>query len=57
VLAGIRGIQFYIPTIAAYGVMSAWFVSVALTVTFRRLLKDDPMHRAATGILLRRPGR
>ncbi len=35
-LAGARGIQYYTPAIAAYGVMSACFVSVALTVTFRR---------------------
>jgi ABC-2 type transport system permease protein len=35
-LGGVRGIQYYTPAIAAYGVMSACFVNVALTVTFRR---------------------
>jgi len=35
-LGGTPGIQYYTPAIAAYGVMSACFVSVALTVTFRR---------------------
>ena len=35
-LGGTAGIQYYTPAIAAYGVMSACFVSVALTVTFRR---------------------
>jgi ABC-2 type transport system permease protein len=35
-LAGTRGIQYYTPAVAAYGVMSACFVSVAITVTFRR---------------------
>jgi ABC-2 type transport system permease protein len=35
-LGGTSGIQYYTPAIAAYGVMSACFVSVALTVTFRR---------------------
>jgi hypothetical protein len=34
-LGGTPGIQYYTPAIAAYGVMSACFVSVALTVTFR----------------------
>lgn len=35
-LGGVKGIQYYTPAIAAYGVMSACFVSPALTVTFRR---------------------
>lgn len=35
-LGGTPDIQYYAPAIAAYGVMSACFVSVALTVTFRR---------------------
>ncbi len=35
-LGGTPGIQYYTPAIAAYGVMSACFVSIALTVTFRR---------------------
>jgi ABC-2 type transport system permease protein len=35
-LAGTQGIEYYTPAIAAYGVMSACFVNVALTVTFRR---------------------
>jgi ABC-2 type transport system permease protein len=35
-LGGVKGIQYYTPVIAAYGVMSACFVSPALTVTFRR---------------------
>lgn len=33
---GTPGIQYYTPAIAACGVMSACFVSIALTVTFRR---------------------
>ncbi len=35
-LGGIKGIQYYTPTITAYGVMSACFVNLAITVTFRR---------------------
>jgi ABC-2 type transport system permease protein len=35
-LGGVKGIQYYTPVIAAYGLMSACFVSPALTVTFRR---------------------
>ena len=33
---GVKGIEYYAPVIAAYGVMSACFVNPALTVTFRR---------------------
>lgn len=35
-LGGIKGIDYYTPTITAYGVMSACFVNLAITVTFRR---------------------
>jgi ABC-2 type transport system permease protein len=35
-LAGVTGVQYYTPVIAAYGVMSACFVNPALTITFRR---------------------
>jgi ABC-2 type transport system permease protein len=35
-LGGITGIDYYTPTITAYGVMSACFVNLAITVTFRR---------------------
>lgn len=35
-LGGVKGIQYYTPVIAAYGVMSACFVNPALTITFRR---------------------
>ncbi len=35
-LGGIKGIQYYTPVITAYGVMSACFVNLAITATFRR---------------------
>jgi ABC-2 type transport system permease protein len=35
-LGGASGIQYYTPVIATYGVMSACFVNVSLTITFRR---------------------
>lgn len=35
-LGGIKGIDYYTPTITAYGVMSACFVNLAITATFRR---------------------
>ncbi|MGH9074022.1 MAG: ABC transporter permease [Acidimicrobiales bacterium] len=37
-LSGVKGIQYYTPVMAAYGVMSACFVNVAITITFRREL-------------------
>lgn len=35
-LGGITGIQYYTPVITAYGVMTACFVNLAITATFRR---------------------
>lgn len=35
-LGGIKGIQYYTPTITAYGVMSACFVHLAIATTLRR---------------------
>lgn len=35
-LTGVKGVRYYTPAIAAYGVMSACFVNPALTITFRR---------------------